>query len=410
MANSQTWRCAVCGSTNTIADAECETCRSPRATASAGPAEGVARGVRVEASRGHGPNSPYAAMLAETEPATPGPAYRPAPRAGGPGLSRAAVGWAAGLATAAALFFLYQYLQSGRAAPQAGATAPVQAPAPAPPASVDHATWAASASAADLRAAIAAGGERAAAARNELGAREDLAWSGAVGDGSIERLAAFLQEWPDGARAGEARTRIRSLVAMLPSAPFSRRVVSSVRAPMREAPASNAAVIAYVDADQVIAPRRLVRNNSQYWFVLTHEDGRPAYVSYNGFRYADRAPMIAPPPMRPAPRVSVTPPPGAAASMPSAAIREARPARAIRVEYPARARGGETGIVEVEFIVTVSGRAPADFIEILSESPRGRGFGDAVRQALAQTRFTPRMVNGAPEPSRVRRTFHIPPP
>jgi len=423
MANNQTWHCAVCGSTNTIADAECETCKSPRETAGKAFVGGVARGVRVEASRDAGPNSPYAAMMADPGPSEPYPSYRPAGAAAEATVGRTAVGWLAGLAIVAGLYFLYQYTQNGTL--QTASAPPVavgpQTSAPAAPATAptqDYANWAASATLDQLRAAISGGGANAPAARTELTAREDVAWTAADADGSIERVAAFLTEWPNGQRTGVAREKLQRLIGGLPAAPFTRRVVSPTRAAMREAPSANARVTGYIEANAALTPRRSVRNGSQWWFALTDENGRPGYVAWTGFRYADPPPappqQTTPPPVRtPPPRIVTAPPPTApppAAPRQAANVREASPASAIRIEYPSRARGNETGRVEVEFIVTVSGAVPADFITVISETPAGRGFGEAVVQGLSRARYTPRSVNGTPEPSRVRRSFTIAPP
>lgn len=69
--------------------------------------------------------------------------------------------------------------------------------------------------------------------------------------------------------------------------------------------------------------------------------------------------------------------------------------------YPARLSGaGVEGDVTVSFVVDSTGRVEAATVEILQASHAL--FGDAVRQWLTQTRYTPALANGRPVRQLVR--------
>ena len=75
--------------------------------------------------------------------------------------------------------------------------------------------------------------------------------------------------------------------------------------------------------------------------------------------------------------------------------------RRTKPKYPEIARRAEKeGLVELEFIVGVDGRA-TDF-KIIKEQPKGFGFGDAAIEAVKIWRFTPAKKGGDSVPMRVK--------
>ena len=69
--------------------------------------------------------------------------------------------------------------------------------------------------------------------------------------------------------------------------------------------------------------------------------------------------------------------------------------------YPEAARRAEKGgLVKLEFIVGVDGRATG--IKVVKEEPKGFGFGEASIEAVKKMRFSPARKDGETVPVRVR--------
>ena len=78
-----------------------------------------------------------------------------------------------------------------------------------------------------------------------------------------------------------------------------------------------------------------------------------------------------------------------------------RSLRKIDPKYPEPARrAGREGLVEVQCIIGVNGRATD--IEILKEDPKGFGFGDKAIEAVRKTPFAPAKKDGQNVPMRVK--------
>ena len=75
-------------------------------------------------------------------------------------------------------------------------------------------------------------------------------------------------------------------------------------------------------------------------------------------------------------------------------------------KYPAIAkRSNKEGVVVAEFTIGVDGRASD--ITVVSEEPKGFGFGDAATEAVKRWRFTPAKKGGESVPMRVRQTIRF---
>lgn len=119
---------------------------------------------------------------------------------------------------------------------------------------------------------------------------------------------------------------------------------------------------------------------------------------------APAAPAPAPAPVAPAPAPVVAAPPPA----PAAPVGETRDARVLvppQPSYPAAAvRNRQNGWVEVEFVVGVDGKVGD--AHVIASEPRGV-FDREALTAVKRARFEPRLVNGEPRSSTLKRRIEF---
>jgi len=144
----------------------------------------------------------------------------------------------------------------------------------------------------------------------DAAAFESTFWSSVEDDKSAEGYEAYLNKYPNGRFADRARQALAALKAA-PKAPLPEVVAASAKlyardqARLRDAPASDAAIIARLSADQALDATG--RSADGVWWRVKLADGRTGFIAASVV--SDQPPPANPPPPAPVAAAKPAPPP-----------------------------------------------------------------------------------------------------